>query len=213
MADDIFGGFDLAARASTALATAAASRTSKQGSSSGVIPIDQVEKPTNKNTRTAKNTLDFNDMLMLMVTQLQNQTIDNQADPSDMMNQLLQMSVMQALTSVTTQVETLTSQMTTMSTMTYSASLVGKEVTVGVLEGEGQDAKVKEIYGTVTATGYYDGEPVIFLDNGKSYLLTSIMAVGHLPEKTEKPEGTGKDDENKDEENKEQTDDKETPKV
>ena len=35
----------------------------------------------------ANNTLSFEDMLLLMVTQLQNQTIDNTADTNDMMNQ------------------------------------------------------------------------------------------------------------------------------
>ena len=39
----------------------------------------------------ANNTLSFEDMLLLMVTQLQNQTIDNQADTNDMMNQIIQM--------------------------------------------------------------------------------------------------------------------------
>ncbi len=39
-----------------------------------------------------KSTLDFTDMLSLMIAQFQNQTIDNQADTSDMMNQLVQMS-------------------------------------------------------------------------------------------------------------------------
>ena len=44
-----------------------------------------------------KSSLSFTDMLGLMVAQFQNQTIDNQADTSDMMNQLVQMSSMQAM--------------------------------------------------------------------------------------------------------------------
>ena len=35
--------------------------------------------------------------------------------------------------------------------------------------------------GTVTASGTYDGQPVIFLGN-ESYLLSSVMAVGRLPQ-------------------------------
>ena len=46
----------------------------------------------------ANNTLSFQDMLLLMVTQLQNQTIDNTADTNDMMNQIIQMTVMQTIT-------------------------------------------------------------------------------------------------------------------
>ena len=123
---------------------------------------------------TASNELSFTDMLQLMVVQFQNQSIDNQASTADMMNQLVQMSVMQAMTSMTEQME----QLSTLNTMTYSASLVGKEVTVGVYNDVGQ---LQEIVGTVTASGTYDGQPVIFIGNN-SYLLSSVMAVGRLPE-------------------------------
>ena len=133
--------------------------------------------------------LSFTDMLGLMVAQFQNQTIDNQADTNDMMNQLIQMSLMQGMTKMTTQMEDLTQA----NILSYSASLVGKEVTVGVRDEEGN---LQEIVGTVTAAGTYDGQPVIFIGD-KSYLLSSIMAVGKLPppkepENTENPgENTG----------------------
>ena len=123
---------------------------------------------------TPSNELSFTDMLELMVVQFQNQSIDNQASTSDMMNQLVQMSVMQAMTAMTEQME----QLSTLNTMTYSASLVGKEVTVGVYNDVGE---LQEIVGTVTASGTYDGQPVIFIGN-ESYLLSSVMAVGRLPE-------------------------------
>ena len=123
---------------------------------------------------TASNELSFTDMLELMVVQFQNQSIDNQASTADMMNQLVQMTVMQAMTSMTEQME----QLSTLNTMTYSASLVGKEVTVGVYNDLGE---LQEIVGTVTASGTYDGQPVVFIGNN-SYLLSSVMAVGRLPE-------------------------------
>ena len=127
------------------------------------------------------STLTFEDMLLLMVTQLQNQTIDNQADTNDMMNQLIQMTVMQAMTEMSTQVEELTQA----NVMSYAASLVGKEVTVGVYNEETK--KIDEIVGTVTANGMN----VIFIGD-KSYTLSSVMAVGRLPSKpdTEDPDGT-----------------------
>lgn len=135
------------------------------------------------------STLTFEDMLLLMVTQLQNQTIDNQADTNDMMNQLIQMTVMQAMTEMSTQVEELTQA----NVMSYAASLVGKEVTVGVYNEETK--KIDEIVGTVTATGIYDGMNVIFIGD-KSYTLSSVMAVGRLPSKpdTEDPDGTEEPD-------------------
>ena len=127
-----------------------------------------------------KGTLSFTDMLGLMVTQFQNQTIDNQASTTDMMNQLVQMTTMQAMTEMTTQME----ELTLANVMSYSASLVDKYVTLGVYDDEGE---LQEIYGKVEGAGTYDGQQVIFV-GGKSYLLSSIMAVGKLPEKEETPD-------------------------
>ena len=137
-----------------------------------LLPTDKYGLKTSEKSNTD---LTFEDMLLLMVTQFQNQTIDNQADTNDMMNQLIQMSVMQAITEMTTKVEDLTNA----NIMSYSASLVGKEVTVGVLDKRGKLAE--EIVGVVTATGTYNGQQVIFIGD-KYYPLSSIMAVGTLPE-------------------------------
>ena len=129
--------------------------------------------------------LSFQDMLLLMVTQMQNQTIDNQADTNDMMNQLIQMTVMQAMTHMSTQME----ELTTANVMSYAASLVGKEVTLGVYDENGE---IKEKVGVVEGTGTFDGNQVIFVD-GESYFLSSIMGVGRLPP-LDKDEGTGDGD-------------------
>lgn len=123
--------------------------------------------------------LQFDDFLQLMVQQLQNQTIDNTADTSDMLNQLVQMSTVEMLTSVQDSLEALVSA----NTLNYAASLVGKTVTVGKYDEEGN---IQEIVGTVTGTGTYQGTPVIFVD-GEMYALNDIMAVGTLPELPEEP--------------------------
>lgn len=128
-----------------------------------------------------KSTLSFTDMLSLMVAQFQNQTIDNQASTTDMMNQLVQMSSMQAMTEMSTQIK----ELTLANVMSYSASLVGKTVTVGVENSE--TGKIDELVGVVQGTGTYDGQQVVYLDNGKGYFLKEIMAVGTLPDKTEEP--------------------------
>ena len=137
-----------------------------------------------------KSQLSFTDMLGLMVTQFQNQSIDNQASTTDMMNQLVQMTTMQAMTALTTKMD----EVALANVMSYSASLVGKEVTVGVWNEE--TGKLEEIVGVVKGSGTYDGQQVIYLDNGKGYFLSDIMAVGTLPPKTEKPgeEGDGEGD-------------------
>lgn len=118
-------------------------------------------------------TIEMTDFLMLMVAQFQNQSIDSTADTSDMLNQMVQMQMVQALTNMTDATVTM-----------YAGSLVGKEVTIGQYNGDG---KLEEIVGTVTGTGVSGGDQVIFVD-GKSYYLSDIMAVGRLPEKTEEAE-------------------------
>lgn len=128
-----------------------------------------------------KSTLSFTDMLSLMVTQFQNQTIDNQASTADMMNQLVQMSSMQAMTEMSTQIK----ELTLANVMSYSASLVGQTVTVGVWNEETK--KMEEVVGKVQGTGTYNGQQVIYLDNGEGYFLSDIMAVGTLPPKEETP--------------------------
>lgn len=130
--------------------------------------------------------LDFTDFLQLMVQQLQNQTIDSTMDSSEMLNQLVQMSVVQMMTTVNNSITALVDA----STLNYAASLVGKTVTVGRYN---EDNELEEIVGTVTGTGTYQGMMVIFVD-GEMYALNSIMAVGTLPEVPEEPgEGDGGD--------------------
>lgn len=138
--------------------------------------------------------LDTNDFLQLIVQQFQNQTIDETASTTDMINQMVQMSVIQALTTVNNSVAT----MVDASTLTYAASLVGKEVTIGQY---GEDGKLTEIVGTVTGTGTYQGVPVIFV-NDEQYYLNEILAIGRVPEKEEgeDTDGEGTDEENPDSE-------------
>ena len=132
-----------------------------------------------------KSTLSFTDMLGLMVAQFQNQSIDNQASTTDMMNQLVQMSSMQAMTEMTSNIK----ELTLANVMAYSASLVGQTVTIGVYNEKGE---LKDFEGVVEGTGTYNGEQVIFI-NGKSYALSSIMAVGKLPPRVEETPGEDED--------------------
>lgn len=127
-----------------------------------------------KVTKKDKGNLDMTDFLTLMVTELTNQSIDQTADTSDMLNQLVQMQMVQALVN-----------MTDASIMSYAASLVGKEVTVGQYDSEGN---LEEIVGTVTGTGSYNGNQVVFVGD-KYYFLSEILAVGTLPKEVERPDG------------------------
>lgn len=138
-------------------------------SASGGAAASLVKHSTNKK---AGYGLDMDDFLKLMVATLQNQTMDDTADASEMMNQMVQMSVIQAITNISTLVSDSTN-------LTYAVSLVGKEVTIGqYINGE-----IKEFVGKVTGTGTLNGRQVIFLDDDETpYYLTDILAVGRLPE-------------------------------
>ncbi|USF27915.1 hypothetical protein N510_002873 [Firmicutes bacterium ASF500] len=188
MADTMIDGlFDLAQRYQ-AQNSSAGKATNKAGSDDDFDPtINRTEEKDKLEQKLKdKGTLDFTDMLGLMVAQFQNQTIDNQASTSDMMNQLVQMSSMQAMTEMSTQMK----ELTLANVMSYSASLVGQTVTIGVWDADSKE--LEEIVGVVEGAGTYDGQQVIFV-NGKSYLLSSIMAVGKLPPPKD-PDGGDKTD-------------------
>ena len=130
---------------------------------------------SNTTNKKAGESLEMEDFLKRMVAQFQNQSMDDTADTSEMMNQMVQMSVIQAVSNLTTLI-------TNTSNMSYSASLVGKEVTIGQYEG----SKLNKVVGTVTGTGTMNGAQVLFLDNDETaYQLTDILAVGRVPEKTD----------------------------
>ena len=141
--------------------------------------------PVHTTNKKAGTSLDMTDFLNLMVAMFQNQDMENTASTTDMMNQMVQMSVVQAITNISTLIDDST-------VMTYAASLVGKEVTIGQYTGK----ELKEITGVVTGTGTLNGQQVVFIGND-SYYLTDIMAVGRLPDK-EDLKVPGKDDEDKD---------------
>lgn len=143
------------------------------------ITAARTKKAKNATNDENSNTLDMQDFLLLMVTQLQNQSIDNTTDTSDMLNQMVQVSVIEAINKISNIV-------TDSSTMSYAASLVGKNVVVGQYSGK----QLVEKEGVVKGTGTLNGQQVIFLEDDSCYYLTDIMAVGRLPDDKEniKPE-------------------------
>jgi len=188
MADTMIGGlFDLSQRYQTKNTSSSKATNTTESDEDFDPTINRTEEKEKLEQKLKdKGTLDFTDMLGLMVAQFQNQTIDNQASTSDMMNQLVQMSSMQAMTEMSSQMK----ELTLANVMAYSASLVGQTVTIGVY---GDDGKLTTFEGVVDGTGTYDGQQVIFV-NGKSYLLSSIMAVGKLPPPKDPDGGDDKTD-------------------
>ena len=155
----------------------------------------------NSTSRTGNTELDMQDFLQLMIVQLQNQTIDDTMDTSEMMNQMVQMQMISAITNLT---ET--------SVTSYASSLVGKTVTIGITDGN--TLEEREIL--VMGTGVSNGQQVIFGSDGETYALNQIMAVGRLPNEdgtygTQKPSSsTDKDTADKDTGDVTDPDDKDT---
>ena len=133
---------------------------------------------TNSTSRKGNTELNMEDFLKLMVVQLQSQTIDDAMDTSEMMNQMVQMQMISAITNLTAS-----------SVMGYASSLVGKVVTVGLVK----DNKLEEREILVMGTGTLNGQQVIFGSDGETYALNQIMAVGRLPDENGKYPGLGGD--------------------
>lgn len=147
---------------------------------SSLLGATTANKVENSTSRKGNTELNMEDFLKLMIVQLQNQTIDDTMDTSEMMNQMVQMQMVTALTN-----------MTDASVMGYASSLVGKTVTIGILSGNSLEEREVEVIGT----GMMNGQQVIFGKDGKgnveTYSLNQIMAIGKLPP-LEKDEGTEK---------------------
>lgn len=130
------------------------------------VKVSETTKIKQTSKANTKTTLELNDFIKLMAAQLRNQDMNDPLNESEMMAQMAQMATMQAMTTLSDVAVT-----------TYSASLVGKEVTLAQVEGD----EVKQLIGKVTGAGLYNGKQIIFV-GGKSYNLSQIMAVGELPD-------------------------------
>ena len=139
--------------------------------------LGATEVAQNSTSRKNNTDLDMTDFIQLMIVQLQSQTLDDTMDTSEMMNQMVQMQMVTAITN-----------MTETNIMTYASSLVNKEVTIGIINGDTLEERVV----TVIGTGMSNGQQVIFGqdENGdvETYNLNQIMAVGKLPPKEEAEE-------------------------
>lgn len=146
------------------------------------------EKST-QSSAVSNNSLTTDDYWKLMAAQLQYQDMSNPMDNSEMMNQMVQMSSMSAMTKLSEAVanfSTVTNNLSTVTLTSYSTGLLGKEVTVAITEkdSEGKEIIKEKIKGTVTGVDL-TGATSVYVD-GKKYELSQVMAVGDVPEdKTE----------------------------
>lgn len=130
-------------------------------------------------TSTGNGTMSITDFYTLLAAQMKYQDADNPMDTSEMMATMVQTQMIEAIT-----------QMTSMNTTTYAASMMGKQVTIALVDSNGQYTGDK--VGTVTGVVLGDN-PIVFVD-GTGYYLSQIVAVGDIPTEEEKPPTEGGDD-------------------
>lgn len=133
-----------------------------------------VPKPKNYKDNTS---LDMADFYTLMAAQMKYQDVLNpESNTAEMMTQMVQMSMVNAI-----------QDMMTMSTTTYAASMIGKNVVIAEVVG----GKINRIEGVVEGVNLYDGDPKLIV-NGKEYSMSQIMQLGTVskPEEPTEPDDT-----------------------
>ena len=133
-----------------------------------------------------KNKLSMTDYFYLLAVQMQNQDMTNPMDSSEMMAQLTQMGMMQAITDMTEA----TQLSTALSTSQYAMSMAGQEVTLAVTEKNayGKDVPVDVKYGKVVSVDLTSDTPAIRIEgDDKVYSLSQVLGIGRLdnPYKTD----------------------------
>lgn len=135
-------------------------------------------------TTMANSSLSITDFYQLLATQLQYQDADNPMDTAEMMGQLVQTQMSQAIDQMSSAV----ADLTTVNLLNYATSMMGQEVTVAQVDENGNYTG-KEVRGTVTGVSLGSVPTVVV--NGEEYSLVQIMSVGDVPEDTgdtKKPE-------------------------
>lgn len=117
---------------------------------------------TSGSTKSAKNTLSMSDFITLLVAQLQNQDMNNTTDTSEMMAQMAQYSMVQAMTDMKEQ-----------SIKSSSFSLIGKGVTIS---GTDENGKSYSKVGAVDGVTLASGEAKVVVE-GKSYPVDDVKEV------------------------------------
>ncbi len=131
-------------------------------------------------TTTASNSdLTTEGFFKLLAAQLQNQDMSNPMDNSEMMTQMTQIAMMQAMSNFSTAMN----DFAQVNTINYGTSMMGKEVMLAVQDKNGT---VKKITGTVTRVDIFGGNPTLYIndDDKTGYPVANIMSVyekGHTP--------------------------------
>lgn len=181
------------------------SETEKPGASSGSSSPYATQYYSHASTD--KNTLTITDYFKLLSAQLANQDMNNPMSNSEMMAQMVQMAMVQSMTSMNEVMENVITTMQNsqiISTQTYAAGLVGQEVTVSVTEkvkdeetGQETIKVVGSKTGIVESVNFTSATPTFRLEGDDTdYPITYLLGMGKIEVKipTEPDEGEGEDD-------------------
>lgn len=139
----------------------------------------ELATPKPPTPKSGNGALTLDDFYQLLATQLRNQDSANPMDNSEMMNQMVQMATVQAMTTFTD-----------LTVTTYATSMIGKNVEV-IYQDE-TTKKLEKKQGIVSGVSL-SGSPLIFLQgDSEGYGVGNIMHIGELP--PEDPEEPDKPD-------------------
>lgn len=152
--------------------------TSSVNNYSSLINSLTSSKQTSSSKETS-NELTTDGFFKLLAAQLQNQDMSNPMDNAEMMTQMTQIAMMQAMSNFSTAMD----DFSQINTINYGTSMMGKEVLLATADKNGQ---IKKITGTVTRVDIYSGVPTLYIDDDENtgYPISSVMSVyeeGHTP--------------------------------
>lgn len=135
---------------------------------------------TDSNVRTKKNSeVSIDGFFKLLAAQLENQDMSSPMDNSEMMTQMTQIAMMQAMDNFSTSMD----DFAQVNTINYGTSMMGKTVLIGSLDKNGN---LEKHNGTVTRVDIFNGIPTLYLDDDTTtgYPVSGVMSVyekGHAP--------------------------------
>jgi flagellar basal-body rod modification protein FlgD len=143
-----------------------------------VDPINNAASTAKTNQVTGETTAKKNSDLStesffkLLAAQLQNQDMSNPMDNSEMMTQMTQIAMMQAMQNFSTAMD----DSAKVNTINYGTSMMGKKVSIAYTD---KDGSLVNKQGIVDRVDIYNGAPKLYLsgDSTNSYAVSSIMSV------------------------------------
>lgn len=139
-----------------------------------------------------KNRLNMSDYFYLLAVQMQNQDMTNPMDSSEMMAQLTQMGMMQAISDMTEA----TQLANALSTSQYAMSMAGQEITLAITQKNayGVEVPVDVKYGKVVSVDLTSGTPTIKIEGDDTvYSLSQVLGIGKLDNPYKPDTDTDKD--------------------